>query len=41
MGGYVTLPADWTARKARSWVAKAYASAAKLPTKTVKKKAAK
>ncbi|MGH2684665.1 MAG: TfoX/Sxy family protein [Actinomycetota bacterium] len=40
MGGYVTLPADWTARKAKSWVAKAQATAAALPPKQAKKKKA-
>jgi TfoX/Sxy family transcriptional regulator of competence genes len=37
MGGYVTIPADWTARKARPWIAKAYAAAAALPPKAPKK----
>ena len=41
MGGYVTLPADWTDRKAKPWIAKAYATAAALPPKPAKKKAAK
>ena len=39
MGGYITLPSDWTERKARPWVAKAYASAAALPAKAAKRKA--
>jgi TfoX/Sxy family transcriptional regulator of competence genes len=39
MSGYVTLPADWTARKASPWVAKACASAAALPPKQPKAKA--
>jgi hypothetical protein len=33
MSGYVTLPADWAARRAGPWVAKAYATAAALPPK--------
>ncbi len=37
MGGYVTLPADWTARKAKPWIAKAHAAAAALPPKQPKK----
>jgi hypothetical protein len=37
MSGYVTLPADGTARKARPWVAKADATAAELPPKQPKK----
>ena len=41
MAGYVTLPADWTARKAKPWVAKAHALAAALPAKQPKKTAAK
>jgi len=41
MGGYVTLPADWTARKAKPWIMKAHAAAAALPPKQPKKKAAK
>ncbi|HMK11496.1 MAG TPA: TfoX/Sxy family protein [Acidimicrobiales bacterium] len=39
MGGYVTLPGDWTARKAKKWVDAAVAEAAALPPK--KPKAAK
>jgi TfoX/Sxy family transcriptional regulator of competence genes len=38
MGGYVTLPADWTPRKAKTWTARAYAAAAALPAKQPKKK---
>jgi len=41
MGGYVTLPAGWTARKAKPWIAKAHATAAALPPKQPKKKAPK
>ena len=37
MTGYVTLPADWTARKASSWTGKALAQAAALPPKAPKK----
>ena len=40
MGSYVTLPADWTARKAKPWIAKAHAAAAALPPKQSKKKTA-
>lgn len=40
MAGYVSLPAGWTARRAGPWIAKAYATAAALPAKTPKKKAA-
>jgi TfoX/Sxy family transcriptional regulator of competence genes len=40
MGGYVTLPRDWTARQAKSWIAKALATAAALPPKQAKKKKA-
>ena len=36
MTGYVTLPADWTNRKAKPWIAKAYATAAALPPKQAK-----
>ncbi len=39
MGGYVTLPAAWTARQARPWVERSLAHAASLPPK--KPKAAK
>ena len=38
MAGYVTLPADWTARKAKPWIAKALAAAAALPPKQPKPK---
>jgi TfoX N-terminal domain len=41
MGGYVTIPADWTAREATPWIAKAYTAAAALPPKQSEKKAAK
>ena len=41
MGGYVTIPADWTPRKAKPWIAKAYATAAALPPKQPKKKSVK
>jgi TfoX/Sxy family transcriptional regulator of competence genes len=41
MGGYVTLPADWTPRKAEPWIAKAFATAASLPPKHPKNKAGK
>jgi TfoX/Sxy family transcriptional regulator of competence genes len=42
MGGYVSLPPDWTARTAKRWVAKALATASALPPKLPKpKKAAK
>ena len=38
MAGYVTLPADWTARKTMPWIAKAHAVAAALPAKHAKAK---
>jgi TfoX/Sxy family transcriptional regulator of competence genes len=41
MGGYVTLPAAWTARLAARWIDEALAAAAALPPKAAKKKAAK
>ena len=41
MGGYVTIPADWTARKSKSWIVKAYTATAALPPKPPKKKAPK
>ncbi len=41
MAGYVSLPADWTARQAKRWVAKAYATAAALPPKQPNNKAKK
>jgi hypothetical protein len=41
MGGYVTLPSDWPPRTARPWIAKALATAAALPPKQSKRKAAK
>jgi TfoX/Sxy family transcriptional regulator of competence genes len=37
MGGYVTIPANWTAGKASPWVAKAYATAAARPPKQPRK----
>ena len=41
MGGYVTLPAAWTPRKAARCIDEALAAAAALPPKAAKKKAAK
>ena len=41
MAGYVTLPTEWTARKAKPWITKAHAAASALPPKQPKKKAAK
>ena len=41
MSGYVTLPAEWSARTAHPWVATAYATAAALPPKKAKPRAAK
>ena len=41
MAGYVTLPVDWTARKASSWTAQALAQAAALPPKEPKRAKAK
>ena len=41
MGGYVTLPADWSAAEARPWIEKALAHVSTLPPKkptTPKKK---
>ena len=38
MAGYVTMPADWTERKAKPWIAKAHAAAAALPPKQAKPK---
>jgi TfoX/Sxy family transcriptional regulator of competence genes len=38
MAGYVTLPADWTPRKAKPWVGKAHEAAAALPPKAKKKR---
>ncbi|MGH8777193.1 MAG: TfoX/Sxy family protein [Jiangellaceae bacterium] len=38
MGGYVTIPADWTARKATPWIGKALTAAAALPPKRPKPK---
>ena len=40
MANYVTLPNNWTARKAKAWTAKACAHAAALPPKSPKEKAA-
>jgi len=40
MGGYVTLPASWSTRKAKPWVAKALATAAALPPKQPKRRRA-
>jgi TfoX/Sxy family transcriptional regulator of competence genes len=39
MAGYVTLPATWSPREAKSWTHKALAHAAALPPKAPKKKA--
>jgi TfoX/Sxy family transcriptional regulator of competence genes len=36
MGGYVTLPPDWTPRKSKGWVDKALAHVAELPPKAKK-----
>jgi TfoX/Sxy family transcriptional regulator of competence genes len=36
MGGYVTLPGDWTADEAGPWVAEALAAAGELPPKLPK-----
>ena len=41
MGGYVTLPADWTARQATKWINQALAQAAALPPKAPKKRSRK
>jgi hypothetical protein len=38
MGGYVTLPGDWTADEAGPWVAEALAAAGELPPKVPKAK---
>ena len=40
MGGYVSLPSDWTKRKAASWIKKAHGAAAELPPKERRKKTA-
>jgi TfoX/Sxy family transcriptional regulator of competence genes len=37
MGGYVTLPADWTARKAKRWIQSSLENIAALPPKQPKK----
>ena len=39
MGGYVTIPAEWGAAEARSWIERSLAAVAALPPK--KSKAAK
>jgi TfoX/Sxy family transcriptional regulator of competence genes len=36
MGGYVTLPADWSARKAKAWIETSLAHVAALPPKKPK-----
>ena len=41
MGGYVTLPANWTGREAKPWIMKALAVAAARPPKQPKRKPAK
>jgi TfoX/Sxy family transcriptional regulator of competence genes len=41
MGGYVTLPSDWTVNEARPWVAEALAAAGELPPKQSKPRARK
>jgi TfoX/Sxy family transcriptional regulator of competence genes len=41
MGGYVTIPSDWTADEARPWVAEALAAAGELPPKQSKPRARK
>ena len=41
MGGYVTLPSDWTAEEAHPWVAEALAAAGELPPKLPKPRARK
>lgn len=38
MGGYVALPASWTARTAASWIDQALAAAAALPPKPARAK---
>jgi hypothetical protein len=38
MGGYATLPADWSKRKATSWIDKAFTHVAALPPKAPKKR---
>ena len=40
MGGYVTLPAAWTPKKAAPWIDRALAAAAALPPKRPMKKPA-
>jgi len=39
MGGYVTLPAGWSARQAKRWIDTALADASLLPPKQPKKRA--
>jgi TfoX/Sxy family transcriptional regulator of competence genes len=41
MGGYVSLPASWTVRKAAPWIERALTDAATLPAKQPKKQPAK
>ena len=41
MGGYVTLPAAWTPKKAAPWIDRALTAAAALPPKRPKKPASK
>ena len=41
MGGYVTLPPDWSPRKAKKWTEAALVAAAALPAKQPKKKSVK
>ena len=41
MGGYVPLPADWSARTAKRWIDAALANAAAVPPKQPKAKKAK
>ena len=38
MGGYVTIPAGWTAEQAGPWIGKAHAQVAALPPKKPKAK---
>jgi hypothetical protein len=41
MGGYGTLPADWTKRKATPWIDKALGHVAAMPPKRAKKRTVK
>jgi TfoX/Sxy family transcriptional regulator of competence genes len=41
MGGYATLPSDWSKRKVTPWIDKALAHVAALPPKVPRKRAAK